>query len=68
MGPCHDMTRPRVADGGYGIHMWRLAANILINQSRQPTVGGLPASGLGEGVTTPHCKTYPVARCYTGLG
>jgi len=29
-GPCHlGMARPRVADGGDGLQIWRVAANIL---------------------------------------
>jgi hypothetical protein len=35
VGPCHHgMTRPRVADGGDGLQIWRLAANIWNKQSR----------------------------------
>jgi hypothetical protein len=33
--PCHHgMARPRVADGGDGLQMWRVAANILKKQYR----------------------------------
>jgi hypothetical protein len=33
--PCHhDMARPQVADGGDGLQIWRVAANILNKQSR----------------------------------
>jgi hypothetical protein len=28
----HDMARPRVANGGGGLHIWRLAANVLNKQ------------------------------------
>jgi len=35
--------------------IWRVAANKL--SSRQPTRGGPPAWGLGEGLKTPPCKT-----------
>jgi hypothetical protein len=32
--PCHNgMVRPQVADGGDGLHIWRVAANILNKQS-----------------------------------
>jgi hypothetical protein len=35
VGPCHNSTgRPRVADGGEGLRIWRVAANILNKQSR----------------------------------
>jgi hypothetical protein len=30
----HGMTRPRVADGGDGLHIWRVAAIILNKKSR----------------------------------
>jgi hypothetical protein len=30
----HGMARPRVADRGYGLQIWRVAANILNRQSR----------------------------------
>jgi len=31
------------------------------------TSGGPPAWGLGEGLTTPHCKkNMLVTKCYTG--
>jgi len=33
--PCHhDMGRPRVANEGDGLQMWRVAVNILNKQSR----------------------------------
>jgi hypothetical protein len=33
--PCHHgMTRPKVADVGDGLQIWRVAANILYKQSR----------------------------------
>jgi len=31
VGPCHyNMVRPQVADGGDGLQIWRVAANILV--------------------------------------
>jgi hypothetical protein len=34
--PCHHgMARPQVADGGDGLQVWRVAANILNKQSRR---------------------------------
>jgi hypothetical protein len=45
--PCHDgMARPRVTDGGDGLQIWRVAANIL---HTQPTRGGPSAWGLAWG-------------------
>jgi hypothetical protein len=46
------MARPQVADGGDGLQIWEVAANILNKQSRQPTRGGPPAWGFGMGLTT----------------
>jgi len=37
--------------------IWRVAANKLNSSCGQPTRGGTPAWGLGEGVTTPPYKT-----------
>jgi hypothetical protein len=54
------MARPQVADGE-GLQIWRVAANILNKQSRQPTRGGPSAWGLGVGLTTPHRKNI---MCY----
>jgi hypothetical protein len=35
----HGMARPRVADRGYGLQIWRVAANILNKQSRTADSG-----------------------------
>jgi hypothetical protein len=58
LDPCHHgMARPQVADGGEGLQIWRVAANIYWIISRgQPTRGGRPAWGLGGVLTTPHRK------------
>jgi hypothetical protein len=48
------MARPQVADGGYALQIWRVAANILNKRRGQPTRGGPPAWGLGVGLTTHH--------------
>jgi hypothetical protein len=45
----HGMARPQAENGGGGLQMWRVAANILNKQSRT-------AWGLGVGLTTPHRK------------
>ena len=37
--------------------IWRVAANMLEKSRGQPIRGGPPAWGLGEGLTTPPCKT-----------
>jgi len=43
------MARPRVADGGDGLQIWRVAANKWNKQSRTAEKGGSPAWGLDEG-------------------
>jgi hypothetical protein len=48
------MARPQVADGGNGLQIWRVAANILNKQSRTADKGW--SSSLGVGLTTPHRK------------
>jgi hypothetical protein len=35
----HGMARPRVADRGDGLHIWRIAANIVNKQSRTADSG-----------------------------
>jgi len=37
----------------------------LISSCEHPTRGGSPALGLGEGLTTPHCKNHFVMKCST---
>jgi hypothetical protein len=50
--PCHHgMARPQVADGGDGLQIWRVAANIFNKQSRSVDKGCPPAWGLGVGAT-----------------
>jgi hypothetical protein len=34
VGCHHGMARPQVADGGYGLQIWRVPANILNKQVR----------------------------------
>jgi hypothetical protein len=46
------MTRPQVADGGDGLSIWRVAANILTQQLRSADQSRPTAWGLGVDVTT----------------
>jgi hypothetical protein len=46
------MARPQAADGGDGLQIWRVAANILNEQSRTAKKGGPPALVLGVELTT----------------
>jgi hypothetical protein len=49
MGSCHhDITRPRVADGGYDLQIWWADANILNKQSRTADKGGPSSRGVGK--------------------
>jgi hypothetical protein len=48
------MARPLVADGGEGLQIWRVAANILNKQLRTADKGWL--GGWAGGLTTPHRK------------
>jgi hypothetical protein len=46
--PCHHgMARPRIANRGDGLQIWRVAANILNKQSR--TANSERSSSLGDG-------------------
>jgi hypothetical protein len=65
--PRHDgMACPHAADGGDGIQIWRIAANILNKQSR--TADKKWSSRLEVGLTTPHCKEKKniITKCYSG--
>jgi hypothetical protein len=43
------MARPQVADGGDGLQIWRVAANILNKQSRTVDKGWSSNLGVGRG-------------------
>ena len=63
VGPCfHSTARPQVADRGYGLQKWRVAANLWNNQSWTADRGGPPAWGLVEGLTTPHRKKETITN------
>jgi hypothetical protein len=48
--PCHHgMARPQVADGGKGLQIWRVAANIVNKQSRTADKGWPSSLGGGRG-------------------
>jgi hypothetical protein len=47
---CHrSMARPRVADRGDGLQIWRVAADILNKQSRTADSGWSFSLGIGRG-------------------
>jgi hypothetical protein len=61
----HSMARPQVLDGD-GLHMWRVAANILNNEQRIADKGWSYSLELERGLTTPQHKNQHVTKCYTG--
>jgi hypothetical protein len=66
--PCqHGMARPQVADGGEGLQIWRVVANILNKQSRTADKGWPSSLGVGRGITTPHRKKRNTSRNVTHL-
>jgi hypothetical protein len=46
----HGMARPPVADGGDGLQIWRVAANILNKQSWTADKVWSSSFGVGRGV------------------
>jgi hypothetical protein len=63
------MARSWVVDGGDGLQMWKVAANIFNMQSRTAERGGTADGGTGEGLPTPHRKKKGlVTKYYTRLG
>jgi hypothetical protein len=48
------MVRPRIADGGDDLHMWRVAANILNKQWRTASKGCCSGLWVGQGSKAPH--------------
>jgi hypothetical protein len=63
------MARPPVADGGDGLQMWREGSckYIMNKRSGKPTRDGLPALGLGVGITPNH-KNSLLRNVMQGLG
>jgi hypothetical protein len=50
------MVCPHVADGGDGLQIWRIAANILKKQSQAADKGWSSRLGVGVGLPIPHHK------------
>jgi hypothetical protein len=59
------MARPQVADGGNGLQIRRVGANILNKQSGKADGGWASSLGVGQGPTTPHRKTSHLLRNIT---
>jgi hypothetical protein len=49
----HGMARPRVADRGDGLQIWRVPANILDKQSRTADSGWSSSLRVGRGANNP---------------
>jgi hypothetical protein len=49
----HGMARPQVADGGDGLQIRRVSANILNKQSRTADRGWSSSLGIGRGAKNP---------------
>jgi hypothetical protein len=58
----HGMARPRVADRGGGLQIWKVAANILNKQSRTADSKRSSSLGVGRGLTTLPRKTQYLLR------
>jgi len=47
------MARPRAADGGDGLQIWKIAANVINKQSRTANKEWSPSLGVGHGANKP---------------
>jgi len=64
VGSCHlSKACHEVADGGVGIHIWKVPANVLAASKRC----GPPALEMGDGLKT-RLKNQHVVKHYTVLG
>jgi hypothetical protein len=64
-----EMARFQVADGGAGLQLWRIAANILNKQLQTADNGWFShLGGLGHQLMTPRRKTELVTNIAKGLG
>lgn len=61
------MVRPRLAAGVDGIHVWRVAENMLNKQLETAEQGQSFSSGVGWELTTYNCKEQYITKCYFGL-
>ena len=64
VGQCnHGVAYPQVADGGDGIQIWRVTANVLNKQLRTTNKGWSSSVGFVEGQTS-HAKTLIIYKMY----
>jgi hypothetical protein len=65
--PCHhDMACPQVADGGDGLQIWKVAANILNKQSWTADKGWSSSFGVGREANNSPYKYKFVTKCQKG--
>jgi hypothetical protein len=66
----HDsMALPQVADGGDGLQIWRVAANLLNKQSRTADKGWSSRFGVGRGANNSLLSKISLLRNVTkGFG
>jgi hypothetical protein len=59
------MARPQDVDGGNGLQIWRVAANILNKQSRTADNGWFSSLGVGRGANNSSLqKNYLVMKIH----
>jgi hypothetical protein len=64
--PCHyGMARSEVADEGDGLHIWRVAANILNTQLRTVDKRWSSSLGVGRGVNNSSMQNISMLRNVT---
>jgi hypothetical protein len=64
--PCYyGMARPLVANGGDGLQIWRVAANILNKQSRSADKGWSSSLGVGRGAYNSSPQKIKLLRKFT---
>jgi hypothetical protein len=56
------MARPRVLEGGDGLQIWRIDANILNKEYQAASKGWSSSLEVGRRATTPHVKTAILLR------
>ena len=59
------MARPQFEYEGTAVNIGRSCEYILIRNRGQPTMGGTPALGLGEVLTTPHRENVCYYEIFT---
>jgi len=66
--PCYagSLSPRQGADGGDGLQIWRISANILNKQSQTADNGWSSSLGVSEGLTTPNRKNKLATKCYIG--